>query len=50
MSDSLNQELNQKLKGAHALSDRLQLALPAAGETRRSWWRFWQTSSPATSG
>ena len=37
MSDSLNQELNQRLKGAHALSDRFQLALPAAGETSRGW-------------
>ena len=50
MSDSLNQELNQRLKEAHTISDRFQLALPAAGETSRSWWRFWQTSSPATSG
>ena len=50
MSDSLNQELNQRLKEAHAISDRFQLALPAAGETRRSWWQFWQTSSPAASG
>ena len=50
MSDSLNQELNQRLKEAHALSDRFQLALPAAGETRRSWWQFWQTSSPVQSG
>ena len=50
LSDSLNQELNQRLKEAHAISDRFQLALPAAGETGRSWWRFWQTSSPAQSG
>ena len=50
MSDSLNQELNQRLKEAHALSDRFQLALPAGGETRRSWWQFWQTSSPVQSG
>ena len=50
MSDSLNQELNQRLKEAHTISDRFQLALPAAGETSRSWWRFWQTSSSATSG
>ena len=50
MSDSLNQELNQRLREAHAISDRFQLALPAAGETGRSLWRFWQTSSPATSG
>ena len=47
MSDSLNQELNQRLKEAHALSDRFQLTLPTAGEARRSWWRFWQTGSPA---
>ena len=50
MSDSLNQELNQRLKEAHTISDKFQLALPAAGETSRSWWRFWQTSSPATAG
>ena len=50
MSDSLNQELNQRLKEAHAISDRFQLALPAGGETGRSWWQFWQTSSPAASG
>ena len=49
MSDSLNQELNQRLKEAHTISDRFQLALPATSETSRSWLRSWQTSSPATS-
>ena len=45
MSDSLN----QRLKEAHTISDRFQLALPATSETSRSWLRSWQTSSPATS-
>ena len=42
MSDSLNQELNQRLKEAHASSDRLQLMLPApASNGHRQWWRLW---------
>ena len=41
MSDSLNQELSQRLKESLASHDRLQLMLPAAGQTSRRWWRFW---------
>ena len=42
MSDSLNQELNQRLKEAHATVDGFRMMLPAAGQTGRTWWKFWQ--------
>ena len=41
MSDSLNQELNQRLKESHATVDGFRLMLPAAGQTERRWWQFW---------
>ena len=41
MSDSLNQELSQRLKESLASNDRLQLMLPAAGQTGRPWWKLW---------
>ena len=42
MSDSLNQELNQRLQESLATSDRLTLMLPSpASERDRPWWRVW---------
>ncbi len=42
MSDSLNQELNQRLQEALATSDRLTLMLPSPSESgHRPWWRVW---------
>lgn len=42
MSDSLNQELNQRLQEALASSDRLTLMLPSpASNGRRPRWRIW---------
>ena len=43
MSDSLNQELNQRLQESLATSDRLTLMLPSpASEGNRPWWRVWR--------
>ena len=45
MSDSLNQELSQRLEVALGTIDRVTLALPASGDSSASRgfnWRFWQ--------
>ena len=43
MSDSLNQELNQRLQEALSTSDRLTLMLPSpSSEGQRPWWRVWR--------
>ena len=42
MSDSLNQELNQRLQEALTTSDRLTLMLPSPSSNgHRPWWRVW---------
>ena len=42
MSDSLNQELSQRLQEALATSDRLTLMLPSPSSNgHRPWWRVW---------
>ena len=42
MSDSLNQELNQRLQEALSTSDRLTLMLPSPSSNgHRPWWRVW---------
>ena len=42
MSDSLNQELNQRLQEALTTSDRLTLMLPSPSSNGyRPWWRVW---------
>ena len=39
MSDSLNQELNQRLREAHAISDRFQLAVVSRKVVKRGLYR-----------
>ena len=42
MSDSQNQELNQRLQEALSTSDRLTLMLPSPSSNgHRPWWRVW---------
>ena len=42
MSDSLNQELSQRLQEALTTSDRLTLMLPSPSSNgHRPWWRVW---------
>ena len=42
MSDSLNQELSQRLQEVLATSDRLTLMLPSPSSNgHRPWWRVW---------
>ena len=42
MSDSLNQELSQRLQEDLATSDRLTLMLPSPSSNgHRPWWRVW---------
>jgi len=41
LADVHNQDLNRRLEEAHSTVDRVTLMLPAAGQTGRSWWKFW---------
>jgi len=42
LADAHNQDLNRRLEEAHYTVDRVTLMLPAAGETGRTWWKFWR--------
>ena len=41
MADAHNVDLNRRLEEAHTTVDRVTLMLPAAGQTGRTWWKFW---------
>ena len=41
MADAHNLDLNKRLEEAHTTVDRVTLMLPAAGQTGRTWWKFW---------
>ena len=41
LADAHNQDLNRRLEEAHTTVDRVTLMLPAAGQTGRTWWKFW---------
>ena len=41
MADAHNVDLNRRLEEAHTTVDRVTMMLPAAGQTERTWWKFW---------
>ena len=41
MADAHNVDLNRRLEEAHTTVDRVTMMLPAAGQTGRTWWKFW---------